>query len=182
MSRQLKLLGCETNHSARTSDELKNAWDYAFMTHISLCGLLLIYASCRTEKDGPRGALALKDLTGPGLPSGLSEMAPTSSSEYAIVMHRSSRNVMHFTSVTTLSIARLYRVPHEEMSIFWEVIVSVILSKKVYRYMCPIPNRFRDGAISLYSSNIVDKKETLLTVSNTGICCSSDKVGVVYLI
>jgi hypothetical protein len=44
----------------------------------------------------------------------------------------------------------LYRVPHEEKSIFWEVIVSVILSIKVYMYMCPIPNVFRDRAISLY--------------------------------
>jgi len=38
------------------------------------------------------------------------------------------------------------------MSIFWEVIVSVILSKKVYMYMCPIPNDFRDRAISLNRS------------------------------
>jgi hypothetical protein len=28
----------------------------------------------------------------------------------------------------------------------WEVTVSVILSKKVYMYMCPIPNGFRDRA------------------------------------
>jgi hypothetical protein len=35
----------------------------------------------------------------------------------------------------------------------WEVVVSVILSKKkVYMYMCPIPNGFRDRAISLYST------------------------------
>jgi len=37
------------------------------------------------------------------------------------------------------------------MSILWEVIVSVILSKTVYRYMCHIPNGFRDTAISLQS-------------------------------
>jgi hypothetical protein len=37
-------------------------------------------------------------------------------------------------------------------SIFWEVIQSVILSKKVYKYMCAIPNGFRDRAISLYST------------------------------
>jgi hypothetical protein len=43
-------------------------------------------------------------------------------------------------------------------------------------YMCPIPNGFRDRAISLYSSKIVDKKDKLPTVSNTGIYCSSDKV------
>jgi hypothetical protein len=53
----------------------------------------------------------------------------------------------------------LYRVSQEERSIFWDVIVSVILSKTVYKYMCPIPNGFRDRAISLYSSKIVDKKE-----------------------
>jgi hypothetical protein len=41
----------------------------------------------------------------------------------------------------------LYRVSQEERSIFWEVIVSVILSKKVYMHMCPIPNGFRDRAI-----------------------------------
>jgi hypothetical protein len=49
-------------------------------------------------------------------------------------------------------------------------------------YICPIPNGFRDRAISLYSSKTVDKKEILRTVSNTGIYCSSDKVGTVYLV
>jgi hypothetical protein len=47
--------------------------------------------------------------------------------------------------------------------------------------MCPIPNGFRDTAVSLYSHKIVGKKEILRTVSNTGIYCSSDKVGTVYL-
>jgi hypothetical protein len=32
------------------------------------------------------------------------------------------------------------------------------------------------------SSKIVDKKEIFLTVSNTGIYCSSDKFGTVYLV
>jgi hypothetical protein len=45
----------------------------------------------------------------------------------------------------------LYRVSQEEMLIFWEVIVWVILNKKLYIYMCPIPNGFRDRAISLYT-------------------------------
>jgi hypothetical protein len=72
-------------------------------------------------------------------------------------------------------------VSQDERSIFWELVVSVILSKKVYMYMCPIPNGFRDRAISLYSSKIVDKKEILRTVAITGIYCSSDKVGAVYL-
>jgi hypothetical protein len=38
----------------------------------------------------------------------------------------------------------------EERSIFWEVIVLVILSKKVCMHMYPIPDGFRDRAISLY--------------------------------
>jgi hypothetical protein len=74
------------------------------------------------------------------------------------------------------------RVQQEERSVFWEIIVSVILSKKVYMYMCPIPNGFRATAISLYSYKIVDKREILRTVSNTGIYCLSDKVGTVYLV
>jgi hypothetical protein len=54
--------------------------------------------------------------------------------------------------------------------------------QKLYMYLCPIPNGFRDRAISLYSSKIGDKKEMLRAVSNTGIYCSSDKVGTVYLL
>jgi hypothetical protein len=45
---------------------------------------------------------------------------------------------------------------------------------------CPIPNSFRDRAISLYSSKIVYKKEILHTVSNASIYCSSAKVGTDY--
>ena len=41
----------------------------------------------------------------------------------------------------------VYRVSQEERSIFWEVIVSVILSKNVHMNMCPILNGFRDRAI-----------------------------------
>jgi hypothetical protein len=40
----------------------------------------------------------------------------------------------------------------EERPILWEVIVSVILNKKVYIYMYPIPKGFIDSAISLNSS------------------------------
>jgi len=48
--------------------------------------------------------------------------------------------------------------------------------------MCPIPNSFWDRAIWMYNRKIVDKKEILCvcTVSNTGINCSSDRVGAVY--
>jgi hypothetical protein len=45
-----------------------------------------------------------------------------------------------------------HRVSQEGRSIFCEVTVSAILSKKGYIYMCPIPNGFRDRAISLYST------------------------------
>jgi hypothetical protein len=45
----------------------------------------------------------------------------------------------------------IYRVSQEERSVFWEVIVSVILRKKMYMFMCPIPNDFLDRAISLYT-------------------------------
>jgi hypothetical protein len=41
----------------------------------------------------------------------------------------------------------LYRVSQEQRSIFWEVTVSVILSRKVCMYMYPIPNGFRDRAL-----------------------------------
>jgi hypothetical protein len=43
----------------------------------------------------------------------------------------------------------LYRVSQEERSIFCEVIVSVILRKKVCMNMCPIPNGFRYLARSI---------------------------------
>jgi hypothetical protein len=41
----------------------------------------------------------------------------------------------------------LYTWSQEERSVFWEVIVSVILSKKRYINMSPIPNGFLDRAI-----------------------------------
>jgi hypothetical protein len=49
-------------------------------------------------------------------------------------------------------------------------------------YICPNTKGFQDTVISLYSSKIVDKKEILRTVSNSGIYCSSDKDGTVYLV
>ena len=67
------------------------------------------------------------------------------------------------------------------MSIFWEVIISVILSKRMYMYMCPIQNGFRNTVISLYSCKIVDK-EILRIDSNIGIYCLINKVGTVYVV
>jgi hypothetical protein len=44
------------------------------------------------------------------------------------------------------------QVSQEEMSLLLDVIVSIILSKNVYMFTCPIPDGFRDRAISLYST------------------------------
>ena len=43
-----------------------------------------------------------------------------------------------------------HTVSQEERSVFWEVIISVILSKKLYMNACPILNGSRDRAIWLY--------------------------------
>ena len=82
----------------------------------------------------------------------------------------------------TIVLCVIYRMPQEERSMFWEIIVPVILSKNVYMSMCPIPNGFRDRATWMYNRKIVDKKEILRvrTVSNTCIFCSSDGVDTVY--
>jgi hypothetical protein len=82
--------------------------------------------------------------------------------------------------MATSLIISLCRVSQEERSIFWEVIASFIVSKKVYIHMCHIPNGFRDTAVSLHSSKTVGRK-LLHIVSNTGVYCSSDKVGTVYI-
>jgi hypothetical protein len=54
--------------------------------------------------------------------------------------------------------------------------------QKIHMYLCPVPSGFRDKDISLYSSKFVVKKAILLTVSNTGIYYSSDKVGIIFLV
>jgi predicted transport protein len=48
--------------------------------------------------------------------------------------------------------------------------------------MFPVPNGFPDIRIDilLHTSKIVDKKQILRTVSNAGIYCLSDEVGIVY--
>jgi hypothetical protein len=79
-----------------------------------------------------------------------------------------------------VKLRRLYTGCHRR-KVQREVIASVTLSETMYMYMCPIPNGFRDTAISLYSSKIVDKKAILRTVSNTGIHHLSEKVGTIYL-
>jgi hypothetical protein len=71
----------------------------------------------------------------------------------------------------------VYRVSQEERSILWEVVISANLSKKLYMYM------FRTvSEISLFHCRIPKLliRKILRTVSNTGIYCSSDKVGTIY--
>jgi hypothetical protein len=87
-------------------------------------------------------------------------------------------------NITLKYIYNIQSVPGGKVNILGGHIASVILSKKVYMYsyMCPILNDFRGRAISLSSSKIVEKKEILRTVSNTGIYCSSERVGTVYVV
>jgi hypothetical protein len=65
---------------------------------------------------------------------------------------------------------------HRMSPIFREVIISVTL--------CNVPSseRFLRYSYTLYTFKIVHHNEILRTVSNTGICYSSDIVGTVYLV
>jgi len=50
----------------------------------------------------------------------------------------------------------------EELSIFWEVIVSVILIKKIDTNICLILNGYRDRALWIYSILNGKKEDNLL--------------------
>jgi hypothetical protein len=52
-------------------------------------------------------------------------------------------------------VPQLYRVIQEERSIFLEVMMSVIVRKKIHMNMCIIPNDYRDTATKISSSNTV---------------------------
>jgi hypothetical protein len=56
------------------------------------------------------------------------------------------------SSLKCVCVCVCIQVSQEERSIVQEVIISVILSKKLYMYKRPIPNGFRDRAISLHST------------------------------
>jgi hypothetical protein len=75
----------------------------------------------------------------------------------------------------------IFRLFQEERSIFWDVIISVILSKNCI-CTCVLFRTFSE--IMLFHctvSKLFDKKEILRTVSNVGIYCSCVKVGTLYL-
>jgi hypothetical protein len=74
------------------------------------------------------------------------------------MLRRSSRtelaqNRIHFlallpqTYFITCYARSVYRVSQEERSLFWEVIVLVILSKNMRMYISPIPTGFRDSTL-----------------------------------
>jgi hypothetical protein len=65
-------------------------------------------------------------------------------------------------------------VPEGKTSILGGHSISNSKQNSVYTYMSPTPKGFRDRAITLYNSKIVDKKEILRTVSGY-------KIGTVYL-
>jgi hypothetical protein len=67
--------------------------------------------------------------------------------EHAGFFHYSYTEFEEFTMFDGF-IVFIYRVSQEERTIFWEVIVSVILSKKLYMNMCPILNGLRDSHFS----------------------------------
>jgi hypothetical protein len=77
-------------------------------------------------------------------------------------------------------ILKIYRMFQEERSILWEIRVSAIVIKKTYvhvSYSERFP-RYRYFTVQFQNCWL----EILHTVSNTGIYCSSDKVGTVYLV
>jgi hypothetical protein len=89
-----------------------------------------------------------------GFPSGLFFLAFPQKS----YMHSSSPHAYYIP-------CPFIQMSQEERSILWEVIVSVVLSKKNgYMYTCPVPNGFRDRATSLDSYKIVYKKQILRKV------------------
>ena len=69
-------------------------------------------------------------------------IAPKSAWKMSIKTLEYSRANMWIWNVRQLYSLKLYRVSQEEGSVFWEVIVPVILSRNVYMNMCPIPNSF----------------------------------------
>jgi hypothetical protein len=65
-----------------------------------------------------------------------------------------------------LALSMIYNVIQEERSVFREVIVLVIVRKKIHINMCLILNIYQEGAIWTYKykSNMNDHKEELITV------------------
>jgi hypothetical protein len=84
-----------------------------------------------------------------------------------IYMQTNKHKHVHI-SVHIYTYVAVYRMSQEEWSIFREVIVSVILSKSVYMYMCPTPNGFRDRAFSCYRQ-LKERQDALRRATRHGL-------------
>ena len=61
-----------------------------------------------------------------------------------------------FPSTFFTTYSEFYRVIQKERSIFWQVIVSVIVKKKVHMIMCLVLNCYSDGAVRIWRLNPLD--------------------------
>jgi hypothetical protein len=84
-------------------------------------------------------------------------------------------------SRTSAGSGRLYRMSQDERSIFREIIVSVIISRTC---ICTCVLFRTVSEIELFHGTVPKLlvRKILPTVSNTGVYCSSDKVGTIYLV
>jgi hypothetical protein len=87
-------------------------------------------------------------------------------------LHSNSFRILY--SLIILLIADYTDCPMRKRSIFWEVIVSALLSKKC---ICTCVLFRTVSEIQLFHCTVHCTDEILRTVSNTGIYCSSDIVG-----
>jgi hypothetical protein len=67
--------------------------------------------------------------------------------KYAQCEKRTELLVFNVQVLRFKNVQKFIQMSRKERLIFWEIIVSVILSKNVYMNMCPILNGFRDRAI-----------------------------------
>jgi hypothetical protein len=88
-------------------------------------------------------------------------------SQAFVCRHRVSWSVVVMSSYLDLQVSQ------QERSILWEVIVSLILCKNMYMFMCPIPNFFRDRAISLYST--LYRRATRHVLTRVAKCIDVDR-------
>jgi hypothetical protein len=63
---------------------------------------------------------------------------------------------------SSLPVGYIQGVPGVTVSILGGHSIGHSMQKEVHMYMCPIPNGFRDRAISLYSSRTIDKRYYVL--------------------
>ena len=114
------------------NSELQRIWKITAMAYSRCC-----WGFCMAKLRKPRKSQKRWDIPSTSLPLQLPDVFAVCESKDYTTEH-----------VQTLFFLRI-QVSQEKRSIFWEVIVSVILSEKLYMNMSPIPNGFRDRAIWL---------------------------------